>query len=150
MQPERLADSSREQVHRILMQPERLIDSSRGQGRRRRTPPTVTPTPVPFDPVGVVRSVAHAAENRRPFQGRTGLGSTRSGGGATLAAGYCIIGFQPAADLPPATSEQALGLSTPTAVSVTDPVPCARALMAGSGMFRLVLFLLPKPESLEG
>ena len=32
---------------------ERLTYSSRGQVRLKRTPPTVTPTPTPFDPAGV-------------------------------------------------------------------------------------------------
>ena len=43
------------------MQPERLTDSSRGQVRRRRTPPTVTPTPVPFDPARQRRELKSAA-----------------------------------------------------------------------------------------
>ncbi len=77
-----------------LTQPGRLKDSRRGQVRRRRTPPTVIPTPVRFDPEGVAemrRGIGHGIRTSttimalcEPHQGRAVRWRRRPGAASSL------------------------------------------------------------------
>ncbi len=63
-----------------------------GKFRVGGTPPTVARPPFPFDPAGVVEAPSHRMDDHFRV-GRSVM--TRSGGDATLAAGYSRSGFQP-------------------------------------------------------